>query len=630
MPINNVHLVFKTHLDIGFTKPAAVVEELYFEKFIPETIAMAREMRDRGGPEQLVWTVGSWLIHEALERYQGPRRRDLEGAIAAGAIAWHALPFTWHSEYLDAGLVRHGLSLSRTLDRRFGRTTRTAKMTDVPGHTAALVPLLAEAGVRYLHIGVNPGSARPDLPPLCRWRHDGAEVVLQTDGSYGAHATIPGCPVVLAFCHAGDNAGPPMPWEITGAHQKWRELHPGALVQASTIDAFFTAAEPHLASLPVVEAEIGDTWIHGVGSDPWKSSRFRALARWRAAAIAADPGLEHRAQMRRFSTRLMLVGEHTWGRDLKDRTGRLAVPWDKAGFQAERAAGRYDHLEDSWAEQRAYIDQALAALAPSQLAEQARAALVPATPAPAVDSPWTLAADPTTGAITARTATRTLTGLGQPLYQIFGSADYERFFNAYNPDPAGTRGWAWSDFAKPGLEAVVVEGRRGAPRVVSIVNTPGRVEIAYAFAEEAIERFGAPRQVSVTATAMADHVELDLRWSGKSASRVPEALWLGFAPTQAAEGWRLRKLGRLIDPRTVISRGGRSLHAIESAEHADGTVIAPLDAPLLRLGEPTLVDASDRLGDPRAGLWSCLFNNTWGTNFTMWYEEDAQFRYRIS
>ena len=79
----------------------------------------------------------------------------------------------------------------------------------------------------------------------------------------------------------------------------------------------------------------------------------------------------------------------------------------------------------------------------------------------------------------------------------------------------------------------MVEGRRWTPRVVSIVNTPGRVEVAYSFAEEAIERFGAPRQLSITAIAVADHVELTLRWSGKSASRVPEALWLGFAPTQA-------------------------------------------------------------------------------------------------
>ena len=628
MTIARVHLVFKTHLDIGFTKPAAMVEELYFEHFIPETIAIGRELIERDRAERLVWTVGSWLVHEALERYQGVRRRDLEAAIHAGTITWHALPFTTHTEYLDAGLVRHGLSLSQALDRRFGRRTRCAKMTDVPGHTAALVPLLAEAGVEYLHIGVNPGSARPELPPICRWRFGGAEVVLQTDGSYGGHAQVADCPAVLAFCHAGDNAGPPKPWEISGAHGRWSALHPQAEVLSSTMDAFWDDLRPHVAGLPLVESEIGDTWIHGVGSDPWKSARFRALARWRAAAIAATPGLEHRAQMRRFSTRLMLVGEHTWGRDLKDRTGRLDVPWDKAGFQAGRAAGRYDQLEDSWNEQRAYLDQAVSLLGPSQLAEQAKAALIPAAPAVREDSLWSVVADPLTGGLKARHGEWGLTGLAQPRYEVFGAADYERFFNAYNPDPVNTRGWAWADFAKPGLEQVLSSGKRFTPLVASIEQGRGRVQVTYRFAPEAVERYGAPRTLIVEAVA-GDDLTITVRWTGKSASRIPEALWLGFAPGLAPAGWRLRKLGRLIDPLDVVSKGARSLHAVEEAVHIKGLTLATLDAPLLTVGRPRLVEFDDQLPDAAEGLWSCLFNTAWGTNFTMWSEEDASFRYLL-
>lgn len=628
MTINRVHLVFKTHLDIGFTKPAATVETLYFEQFIPETIAVGREMIDRGGSEKLVWTVGSWLVHEALERYQGARRRDLEAAIIAGTITWHAFPFTTHSEFLDASLVRHGLSLSQQLDRRFGRRTRCAKMTDVPGHTAALVPLLAEAGVEYLHIGVNPGSARPGVPPICRWRFDGAEVVLQTDSSYGSSNLIAECPAVLAFCHAGDNAGPPKPWEISGAHSQWSALYPQATILSSSMDAFWDDLRPHAGSLPLIEQEIGDTWIHGVGSDPWKSSRFRTLSRWRSAAIAASPGLEHQAQMRRFSTRLLLVGEHTWGRDLKDRTGRLDVPWDKPGFQAERASGRYDHLEDSWTEQRSYLDQALTLLGPSPLADQARAALIPSSPTARADSPWSVTADPVTGALTARHGEHIFTNLALPRYQVFGAADYERFFAAYNPDPVNTRGWAWSDFAKPGLEAVLPEGKTFNPLLEAIETSPGRVQVTYGFAPEASVRFGAPRSFIVEAVA-GEHLTITARWSGKSASRIPEALWLGFAPALAPAGWRLRKLGRLIDPLHVVAKGARSLHAIEEAVHLDHLFLTPLDAPLMAVGRPRLVTFDEVLPNAAEGLWSCLFNTTWGTNFTMWSEEDASFRYLV-
>ena len=45
-----VHLVFKTHLDIGFTGYAADVVQTYFHKFIPQAVALAERTRDRGRP----------------------------------------------------------------------------------------------------------------------------------------------------------------------------------------------------------------------------------------------------------------------------------------------------------------------------------------------------------------------------------------------------------------------------------------------------------------------------------------------------------------------------------------------------------------------------------------------------
>ena len=94
----------------------------------------------------------------------------MEDAILAGDITWHGLPFTTHSELMDADLFRFGLSLSKELDNRFGKHTIAAKLTDVPGHTRGIIPLLADAGIKFLHIGVNPGSTVPGVPPLFRWQ----------------------------------------------------------------------------------------------------------------------------------------------------------------------------------------------------------------------------------------------------------------------------------------------------------------------------------------------------------------------------------------------------------------------------------------------------------------------------
>ena len=135
--IKKVHLVFKTHLDVGFTALAADVVNAYFTRYIPQALAVARELRTSGSPERFTWTTGSWLIYEYLEQAApSSARRNGSTPSAAGEIAWHGLPFTTHTEMMDASLFRYGLSpVARRLDRRFGRRTIAAKMTDVPGHT---------------------------------------------------------------------------------------------------------------------------------------------------------------------------------------------------------------------------------------------------------------------------------------------------------------------------------------------------------------------------------------------------------------------------------------------------------------------------------------------------------------
>ncbi len=281
MPLN-IHLIFKTHLDVGFTNYASVVVEQYFQHHIPNSIQLARRMRESGSSDRFIWTTGSWLIYEYLEQANATQRREMEQAILQGDIAWHALPFTTHSELMDVDLFRLGLSLSQRLDARFGKHTIAAKFTDVPGHTRGIVPLLAEAGVQFLQVGVNGGSAVPKVPPLFRWQDPtGSEVIVMYEGSYGQTFILPGGEYGLAFGHSMDNLGPQNEVEVGEIYRQLRKEHPDAVVFASTLDAFAERLLPIRASLPVVTQEIGDSWIHGVGSDPVKVSQFRELLRLR-------------------------------------------------------------------------------------------------------------------------------------------------------------------------------------------------------------------------------------------------------------------------------------------------------------------------------------------------------------
>jgi hypothetical protein len=55
-----------------------------------------------------------------------------------------------------------------------------------------------------------------------------------------------------------------------------------------------------------------------------------------------------------------------------------------------------------------------------------------------------------------------------------------------------------------------------------------------------------------------------------------------------------------------------------------------LDAPLVAPGEPSLLDFNNRQPDMSQGVQVNLFNNVWGTNFRMWFDDDARFRFALS
>src|SRR5690606_35646170 len=188
MTKRRIHLVFKIHLDIGFTDHAARVRRQYHDQFIPQAIATGEHFFAEN-PERpaFIWTTGAWLIWDHLNSQDAGRIKRLERAIERGLIAWHGLPFTTHTELMSPALFRAGLSYARELDQRFGKAPLAAKMTDVPGHTLGMVPLLAEAGIKFMHLGVNTASPVPDVPPIFRWRASGgSEVVVMYQASYGA------------------------------------------------------------------------------------------------------------------------------------------------------------------------------------------------------------------------------------------------------------------------------------------------------------------------------------------------------------------------------------------------------------------------------------------------------------
>jgi hypothetical protein len=655
-----VHLIFKTHLDIGFVDFAQTIVANYFTRFIPDAIALAKALRERGGSERHIWTTGSWLIYEYLEQASPAERRALEAAIETGDIVWHGLPFTTHSELMDTSLFRFGLSLSQQLDRRFGRKTIAAKMTDVPGHTRGIVPLLAEAGIQFLHIGVNLASTPPDAPPLFVWQDPGgASVVVIYQHGYGDLMLPEGMNEAIAFAHTGDNVGPQTVDEVLAIFRDMRRRFPGARVFASTMDDYARKLLSIRSRLPVVTAEIGDTWIHGVGSDPGKVAQYRELSRLRREWLDsgnADPGDAH---VTAFSRSLIMIPEHTWGLDEKTHLADY-THYSAYAFKIAKKQPNFKKFETSWAEQRAYLTAALKAVEGTPLGDEAERrldAIQPRLPTTAgftqesygafetlhfhiqFEHPGIISmlVDKNTGRQWASPG-RGLLGLVR--YQAFSKAEYDRFYRAYIRNKKTVAVWAVHDYTKPGLETAAPQRALWIP-MSSLLRR--RIDDAGQYflleldmPEEASTIYGCPRRftVEIAAPNHTPRLEFVVQWFDKPASRLPEAIWFSFAPiTPDVRGWQMDKLGELISPLDVIRSGNRRLHAVGSGvyyrDNRGQLAIEPLDAPLVAPGEPSLLDFSNRQPSLKKGMHFNLYNNLWGTNFPMWYEENARFRFAL-
>lgn len=661
----SIHLIFKTHLDVGFTDFACVVLDHYFQEYIPSALRVAREMRESQLQDRFIWTTGSFLIYEFLEQANAEERQQMEEGILAGDIAWHALPFTTHSELMDPALFEFGLSLSQELDARFGRQTIAAKMTDVPGHTRGIVPLLAQAGVKFLHIGVNPASTVPGVPPLFRWQDpSGAEIVVMYESGYGTAFTIAGLEDSLAFGHTGDNLGPQSPVQVLDVYHEVRKQFPGAQVFASTLDAFAAKLPPIVSALPVVTQEIGDTWIHGVGSDPIKVSQFKELSRLRVQWLKDSPWLVKDPRFKKFSRRLLMVPEHTWGTDektyLDDHKNYSATD-----FRTARQLPNFQKFQRSWVEKRRYPQEAVNALADLSLAEEARcrlAALRPQVPQLADWQPFTdsdavqhwgdlsFHFNRVSGALDdlkMRNGNEEwqIANADHPLgwlrYQTFSAADYARFFSQYILPSAQDNGWAVEDFTKPGLEAAQPLSRFWQPEMVErfLYETGG--EKRYLFhltAESPSERdYGCPHDfwLRYAFPAEGKRIEIELQWFHKQACRMPEAVWFSFCPVATEEWeWQVEKMGQEVSPLEVVPFGNRHLHAsgkyVAWRRASREIRISSLDAPLVCPGEPSLLNFTNDQPQIVAGMHFNLLNNLWGTNFPMWFEEDCRFRFTFS
>lgn len=681
--IKKVHVVFKTHLDVGFTGMGKDVLEKYRTSYIPTSIKLAARL-NTDTDKKFIWTVGSFLIKDSLEKAEKEDMEILKKAIQRGDISWHGLSFTTHTELLDEDLLDYDLKVSDDLDKMFGKQTIAAKMTDVPGHTKALVKALGRHGKKYLHIGVNPSSMVPGVPTTFLWKNGEYEVIVQYSFVYGAPCYVEGMDEVLEFAHTGDNLGPQNPEDIEQEMNRIAALYPNAEIVASTMDEYAKSLLKVKDKLPVVTEEIGDTWIHGVGSDPLKISRYRELIRlkneWKKAGKVdvTSKGYED------FLQNLLLIAEHTWGLDYKKYLMDF-TNWEKKDFNTARqndhteldmitnrnanmrgvllsdiekyrngdTTGSYKYYESSHAEQMEYIFNAVNAL-PDNLKKEAKDSFNELETVCSEFDGGTCVNDVHpyehimigeyevafggSGELVylAKNGIKRITDgcFGRLGYTTYNARDCVDNYYSYNRDFRMNQCWSEGDFSKPGLEFVEnLEHREYEFGVRRSFVKDNRVFIQVRSNERASEEYGCPRNGFLIYSFGKNGISCRLNLTEKDANRMPEAIWFDMKfDVENPYRWSMKKIGESVSPMDVLKGGNRMQHCVEEMDYdgADGKIVVRnVHAPLISVGGRNLYGEYRQLQDVNKGFSYCLFNNKWGTNFKMWSEDDMAFVFEI-
>eukprot|EP01116_Phalansterium_solitarium_P008699 TRINITY_DN22658_c0_g1_i1.p1 TRINITY_DN22658_c0_g1~~TRINITY_DN22658_c0_g1_i1.p1 ORF type:complete len:757 (+),score=184.44 TRINITY_DN22658_c0_g1_i1:92-2362(+) len=691
---------YTTDCGFGFS-----VINTYFDHFFPQAIATAQELRKLGGRERLVYTTHSWLVslyvdcpaslYQALHCPTPAQVQEFEDAVRRGDIAWHAVPMNVQSELMDRTAFESGIELTHRLDDRFGRN-RSAVMSqrDVPGLTQAVISPLYHNGVRAISIGANQASSPVDVPNAFWWHTPdyaagdsiGILVFYHPNGYGGLNVSdcviLPakgGDYAALCMAFKGDNRGPPNVTEVQENFEFVASQFPNAEIRAATFDDFLDGLDDFkLWILDAIHNEMGDTWIYGCPSDPLKLAQMRAVARVQAKCVESKKCRFDDPTFANFSRIFYKVYEHTWGMDVKNFLDDWS-DWSNEDFQRMLNTTNYTRMTDSWDEQRAYISYAvtalsanasfaplikeinaeLAALNPT-LPDLTGYELVNATSQIFECGRFSIGFNATTGAINHLQDTKTKRNWAAPanplaefVYQTYSAADFDRFLSQYLNCPPSECYWGPLDLGKPGLSSAAPAHITQLPSLNKMYRRQQAngtlFALQLALPTYLSAQYGAPRDVWLLLAVQHASIEITLLWFNKTATRLPESLWLTFnpildrSPDRWVYAWRVFKLGQSISPINVANNGSKHLHGFDSgvAYNPDGRenygpplFIDSVDAGVVAPGGDQLLNFTNAEPDMNRGMSFNLFNNLYGTNYIMWYpfhpeDSSSQFRFRL-
>lgn len=366
----NVIVVFKTHFDIGYTDLAGSV----VNKFKTSMIEGALKVIDKTGslPEDqhFTWTLPAWPMQQILSGSSPEMKARIEEALKNKYLAVHALPFTIETEASDLETLARAFQSSSDISAEYGlKLPRDSKMTDVPEHSWILPTILANAGVRFLHLGCNAASQSPEVPDLFWWEGpDSSRVLTMYSWKYYGTDVVPpeGWPYKtwIAIIHTNDNQGAPEPEVVRQTIDEIKRLNPNARVTQGRMSDFYDLVMKETAEIPVIRKDMPDTWIHGYMSMPEEMKISRAMKKeiFTLDILNSELNLWKSEKndisdlIKKAVENCLLFDEHTFGLAMSHGHSGYWCYGDQ--FKTLKTENIYDPIEFSWKEKALRVTDA--------------------------------------------------------------------------------------------------------------------------------------------------------------------------------------------------------------------------------------------------------------------------------
>lgn len=153
--IREMWLLPHSHVDIGYTHRQSEIIDVQIAN-LRTALRLARETATNPPGMRFKWNPEAvWTLDHFLERATPEERDEFIAAVKKGDIGVDALYGN-----LLTGLSRpeelvQGLAFGARISNVTGVPVRSASICDVPGWTWGMVPIMAQAGVKYFAIGPN-------------------------------------------------------------------------------------------------------------------------------------------------------------------------------------------------------------------------------------------------------------------------------------------------------------------------------------------------------------------------------------------------------------------------------------------------------------------------------------------